>query len=116
MPDTVPGHPELKPDIARITNRVLAMFTRLIITSTTDGVHAINSFHPLGRAVDLGTEPYNKRYQDDAAMWIARNLTLFLVEGIHNIGLSVKHGKNVPVTYWGEPTWSNHRNHIHLAA
>lgn len=51
---------------------------------------------------------------DGQAQWITQHMTGKLAEGIHNRGLSVKNGNQVPSSYWGTTTWNNHTNHIHL--
>jgi hypothetical protein len=115
---TVPGHPELKPQIAQITNVVLAKFPGLQITSTISGTHADHSYHYIGEAVDISGPP---ALMDQAAAWISQNLSGSLLEGIHNGGsaasdLSVKNTKSVSDAFWGAVTWAGHTNHIHLAA
>jgi hypothetical protein len=106
------SHPELKPGIRAAAAVVMAGFPGLQITATTNGTHANNSYHYKGRAVDLAgsTQEMNR-----AAKWIAKLMTGTLTEGIHNPGLSVDNHHSVPSSFWGEPTWSEHANHIHLA-
>jgi hypothetical protein len=111
-PAGVPGHPELKSGISSVTNQVMQQWPSLTISSTTGGTHVSGSYHYEGRAVDLVAD---SSYMDNAAQWIANNLTSQLTEGIHNPGLSVKNGQTVPSSYWGSATWAEHVNHIHLA-
>jgi hypothetical protein len=116
--NTVPGHPELKPEISRIVNQIRAQFPELTIESTYRA--GGTSYHATGQACDLGTHPYDQGLQDRAGAWIAANLTGQLLEGIHNAAsgpsLSVKNGKTVPTSTWGTDTWAAHRNHCHVAA
>jgi hypothetical protein len=44
------------------------------------------------------------------------NMVQYLLEGIHNPGLSVKNYKRVPSGFWGSGTWAGHADHIHMAA
>jgi len=91
---------------------VLKRFPQLMVTSTTGGGHAANSYHYRGMAVDIGGAVDVMRR---AAAYIKRSMGASLTEGIHNPNLSVKDGKSVPSSFWGATTWANHANHIHLA-
>lgn len=108
----VPHHPELKPAVSAVVAAILARWPKLVITSTTRGTHAENSLHYEGRAADLAAT--DRSYEHEAAAWIARNLTHFLTEGIHNPNLSVKNKKSVPPSFWGSATWNEHTTHIHV--
>ncbi len=118
---SVPGHPELKPGISEVVNAILEQFPDLEITATTNGEHAENSYHYLGRAADIASGDYS--LMNKAAAWInSSGLWQHLTEGIHNPGtesgsdlLSVKDQKKVPPSYWGAETWAEHTNHIHVA-
>jgi hypothetical protein len=91
---------------------ILDRFPGLIITSGTGGNHARNSFHYRGDAVDIGGP---QGVMDQAARWARGAIGGSLAEGIHNPGLSIKYGKDVPSGFWGANTWAAHRNHIHIA-
>lgn len=105
--------PELKGGIASVGATVLENNPGLSITSTTGGTHATNSYHYRGMAVDLGG---SAETMANAVTYIkGSGLTTTLAEGIHNPGLSIKDGKDVPPSFWGQETWDNHTNHIHLA-
>jgi hypothetical protein len=118
---SVPGHPELEPGISEVVNSILKQFPKLVITSTTGGTHATDSYHYLGRAADIASGDYS--LMNEAAAWInSSGLWQHLTEGIHNPGsedssavLSVKDQKKVPTSYWGAETWAAHQNHIHVA-
>lgn len=89
------------------------------------GHHAPGSLHYMtfpgtnsGRAFDA----YGPAWRMRAYAW---HLRVFyktrLAEGIYSgaqrgRNLSVKHGRNVPASYWGDATWSGHANHVHVAA
>jgi hypothetical protein len=92
---------------------VLEKYPQLVVTSTTSGGHAKNSYHYKGEAVDIGGPA---AIMNAAAQWIARStLGRQLTEGIHNPGLSIKDGRRVSPGFWGATTWAAHANHIHLA-
>ena len=110
----VKGHSELRSNISSVVNTIMQQFPKLQITSTISGSHAHASYHYFGEACDLASGDY--AYMQQAAAWIAANLTPYLTEGIHNPGLSVKNGKPVSSSFWGASTWSEHANHIHVAA
>lgn len=69
-------------------------------------------YHGRGLALDLAGPPGT---MNTAATWIAQNMGGSLLEGIHNPGLSVKNGANVPPGFWGAATWADHADHIHIA-
>jgi hypothetical protein len=74
-------------------------------------VHAPGSLHYLHRAADIsGLEASMHQF----CSWVARTHGSQITELIHNPGCSIKNGKDVPSTYWGEKTWQAHRNHVHL--
>lgn len=110
--ERVSGHPELKRGVSVAVNLILKRWPRLIITSTTGGVHAAGSLHYKGEAADLAAN--DQTYMSEAASWIFDHLERYLTEGIHNPDLSVKDAKAVTSNYWGEPTWAEHLNHIHV--
>lgn len=105
-------HPELKPGVAKVTETIMLHFPQLSITATTNGTHVSDSYHYLGRAVDLAGPA---QVMDQAATWIEQNLGHVLTEGIHNPGLSIKDKHSVPSSFWGSETWAAHANHIHVA-
>jgi hypothetical protein len=102
----------LQPAIRNLSNRLDRMFG-LTTTSTTGGGHATNSYHYRGLAADISGSPQAMaratRYIRSSGIWHS------LLEGIHNPGLSVKNGQNVPAGFWGANTWADHMDHIHLA-
>lgn len=102
----------LKPAIRNLSTRLDKMFG-LVTTSTTGGGHAANSYHYRGLAADISGTPQAmaraSRYIRSSGVWRR------LLEGIHNPGLSVKNGQNVPPSFWGANTWADHMDHIHLA-
>jgi Rv2525c-like, glycoside hydrolase-like domain len=104
-------HPELRPEIVSVVDQVLARFPDLVITSTSGGNHAANSYHYSGRACDLAGAD-----MDAAGQWIHDHLEGTLLEGIHYPNLSVKNKGEVPGGFWGDASWRSHSNHIHLAA
>lgn len=74
-------------------------------------VHAPGSYHYQHRAADIsGTEQAMRRFCD----WALRTHVGDIAELIHNPGASVKHGRQVPSSFWGG-AWEEHRNHVHLA-
>lgn len=105
-------HPELKPGIAKVVETIMLHFPQLTITATTNGEHVSNSYHYLGRAVDIAGP---SQVMNQAAKWIEENLGHVLTEGIHNPGLSIKDKHSVPSSFWGSETWAAHANHIHVA-
>jgi hypothetical protein len=46
--------------------------------------------------------------------WVVANYQARIAELIHNPGCSIKDGRLVPPSYWGDTTWQAHRNHVHL--
>src|SRR4051812_8937566 len=114
-------HPELKPAITALAQRVVDKWPKLVVTSTTGGGHSKNSLHYSGRAIDLAV-PYAttpvaaaNAYMTHAARWVKGHLTDELAEGIFNPALSVANQRPVASSYWGAQTWAAHNNHIHLA-
>lgn len=105
-------HPELKSGILQVLYAVLKEFPALSVTSTTGGGHATNSYHYKGRAVDIAG---STAVMGSAANWIRANVGKNLTEGIYNPSLSVKNQQSIPNNFWGEATWNNHIDHIHLA-
>lgn len=97
--------------VANVAGAMLKQFPGLSVTSTTSGTHATNSLHYLGEAVDLAGGASTMLA---AAGWTGRTYGRSLEEGIHDPNLSIKHGANVPSSFWGEPTWADHANHIHV--
>lgn len=94
-----------------VANRVMNRFPGLGVTSTLRAGDT-GSYHSLGEAVDLAGPP---GLMSQAAQWINATMGGSLLEGIHQNGLSIKNGKQVPSSFWGANTWAQHRNHIHLA-
>lgn len=99
--------------VLNAATKILQKFNDLVITSSTGGQHAKNSFHYLGEALDIsGSLQSMKR----AAGWVkSSGLYKSLIEGIHNPNLSVSAGKSVNPSFWGADTWAQHANHIHIA-
>lgn len=86
------------------------------------GGHSSTSYHfrvfpdGTGKAFDV----YGPRWRMARFLrWLRRSgQHAHLSEGIFNgrvYKLSVLHGAHVPSSLWGETTWRNHRNHIHIA-
>lgn len=105
-------HPELHLGIRNVVAQLIAHFPTLQITATTNGRHAHNSLHYVGRACDLSADA---RTMEAAAAWAAKYLTPLLTEGIHNPNLSVKNHRHASPSIWGSTVWSEHANHIHVA-
>lgn len=103
----------VKAGIRNVADAVMGKFPGLVVTSTTGGTHANNSYHYLGEAVDLGGPA---ALMNRAGTWIQAHMAGSLLEGIHNNTLSVKNGRPVSAMFWGPQTWAGHLNHIHLAA
>lgn len=97
--------------VANVAGAIMAQFPGLSVTSTTGGKHATGSLHYLGEAVDLAGPSATMLA---AAGWTGSTYGRMLAEGIHNPNLSIKSGRTVPSSYWGEPTWAEHANHIHV--
>jgi hypothetical protein len=93
-----------------LAQTVLGRFPGLSITSAYRPGDP--GYHGKNEARDLGGD---SRTMLQAAAWIGSHFGRSLTEGIHNPNLSVKYGKNVPPSFWGEPTWAEHANHIHIA-
>jgi len=97
-----------------IKNFAAFLMNRYSGLSLSDGYatsgHEPGSLHYSGQAVDLIGGDMNNE-----AAWIGAHYGSELTEGIHNPTLSIKDGQHVDPSYWGEPTWAEHRNHIHLA-
>lgn len=113
---SVTDHPELQPGISAIVATILKKWPGLGISSTTGGGHAENSLHYSGRAADLAApmDAAGIKYMLDAAGWIKQKIGADLTEGIHNPNLSIKYGKEVDPSLWGESTWLDHLDHIHV--
>lgn len=97
--------------VASVAGAILSQFPGLSVTSTTGGTHATNSLHYLGEAVDIAGPSSTML---SAASWTGSTYGRMLAEGIHNPNLSIKSGHTVPSSFWGEPTWAEHANHIHV--
>lgn len=110
--DKLAGHAEVHTGVAIAVNLIRHYFPGLQVTSTTGGVHAANSLHYTGHAVDVASG--NQGEMDRAGAWAAQHLKPYLTEGIHNPTLSVKDAGKVASSFWGEPVWGEHRNHVHL--
>ena len=81
----------------------------LAMTSYTGGRHAAGSLHYSGRAMDFAGDP-------GAMSRLAASLEgTRPTELIHAPGFSMKSGRRVPPSYWGEETWNNHFDHVHVA-
>lgn len=97
--------------VEQLAQIVMKQFPGLVITS---GYRPGDpGYHGLNEARDLGSGSYP--LMNRAAAWVGSHYGRSLTEGIHNPNLSIKYGHDVPDSYWGEPTWSEHLNHIHLA-
>jgi hypothetical protein len=106
-----PGLGGVHAGVASVASALLRQFPGLSVTSTTGGTHAGSSLHYLGEAVDIGGSA--SRMLAGAA-WLGKTWGRSLEEGIHNPNLSIKHGHPVSPSFWGEPTWGEHANHIHI--
>jgi hypothetical protein len=74
-------------------------------------VHAKHSLHYAHRAADIsGLERNMRRFCD----WVSRTSGPQVAELIHNPGCSIKNGRVVPPSVWGEKTWKAHQDHVHL--
>ncbi len=71
-------------------------------------------YHGKGEALDVGAPGDNPGQLAQVAAWIGSNYSNS-TELIHNPNGSIKFGKSVPPSFWGEPTWSQHANHVHWA-
>jgi len=71
-------------------------------------------YHGKGEALDVGAPGDNPAQLAQVAAWIGSNYSNS-TELIHNPNGSIKFGKSVPPSFWGEPTWSQHANHVHWA-
>lgn len=101
----------LAPAVSRLANTLASRFG-LTITSTTGGQHAPGSYHYRGLAADLGG---SNAAMSAASSWLMSSGTYrSLLEGIHDPGLSIKNGQQVPSSFWGA-VWGQHANHIHIA-
>jgi hypothetical protein len=109
---TGPRGSGLHQGIVRVGDAVLNRYPGLQVTSTLRPGDS-GSYHSIGEAVDIAGPP---GLMSAAASWIKTHLGSQLLEGIHNTGLSIKNGANVPPSFWGARTWAQHANHIHLAA
>jgi uncharacterized protein YutE (UPF0331/DUF86 family) len=98
--------------VRRAVEMILRRFPGLLVTSTTGGGHAANSYHYRGMAVDISGA---SEIMNAAARWIRSSMGKSLTEGIHNPGLSIKNGQQVPPGFWGGTVWGQHANHIHIA-
>ena len=105
--------PGVATGIGGIAQSIIGRFPGLVITSTTGGTHAKNSYHYRGMAVDIGGPG---GLMNAASDWIRQTYGNVLIEGIHNPNLSIKNGQPVPPSFWGGGTWAGHANHIHIAA
>jgi hypothetical protein len=112
----LPGHPELRGGVSAAAESVMQAFPGLSVTATTNGTHAKNSLHYSGQAVDLAApmNPAGISLMDRASAWAAKHIGASLAEGIHDPNLSISNGANVSPSYWGDKTWKEHLNHVHL--
>lgn len=106
------GRVGLQPAVKRLGDQLTRQFG-LSVTSTTGGGHAAGSYHYQGLAEDLAGAP--GAMAAASRYLITSGAYRSLLEGIHNPGLSVKDGKQVPPGFWGGKTWADHGDHIHLA-
>lgn len=78
-------------------------------------VHAPNSLHNSGRAVDV-TFPKPQGMDAFANMLVAQYgaqaFTELIWNGPHPV--SIKNGRQVPPSFWGASTWANHKDHVHI--
>lgn len=75
------------------------------------------SYHDIGQAIDISIA--DQGVYDRAIAALAPHISTF-AEGIHqgqvgHASFSIKNGKPVPSEFWGQPTWDQHLNHIHVA-
>jgi hypothetical protein len=103
------GPSGLQSGIHNMAAYLMGRYPGLSVSSTTGGTHATNSLHYSGQAVDLVGGG-----MDSIGSWISSNLYHDLAEGIHNPTLTVKGGEHVPSSVWGQKTWNDHKDHIHL--
>ena len=68
--------------------------------------------HGKGQALDVGAPGDNAGQLAEVAAWIGSNYSNS-TQLIHNPNGSIAGGKAVPPSYWGEPVWSQHANHVH---
>lgn len=106
------GRVGLQPAVKRLGDQLTRQFG-LSVTSTTGGGHAAGSYHYQGLAEDLAGAP--GAMAAASRYLITSGAYRSLLEGIHNPGLSVKDGKQVPPGFWGGKTWADHGDHIHIA-
>jgi hypothetical protein len=99
------------PGVANLAKQVIQRFPGLVITSALRPGDP--GYHGKGWARDLGG---SVGLMNRAAAWMNQNMVQYLLEGIHNPGLSVKNYKRVPSGFWGSGTWAGHADHIHMAA
>lgn len=97
----------------------------LIVTATTNGLHAAGSFHKLGRAVDLGLVPsevgtskghrrlVNFQRDEFEAFEAGQRPNLKELIGPDN-NMVVLKGKHSPLAN-GSPLENQHDNHVHEA-
>jgi hypothetical protein len=117
--DLFDGRPSnVNPNVRDVIRRMKSHFPGMIVYATTNHDKYTSSGnvsdHYAGNAVDMSSGDYGLMRR--AAAWVmSSGLYRRLKQGIHNPNLSVNDGKVVPSSYWQEPTWSQHLNHIHLA-
>lgn len=73
-----------------------------------------SGYHGKSQALDVGAAGNDPSRLAEVAAWIGSNYSNS-TELIHNPNGSIKYGKAVPPSFWGEPTWSQHADHVHWA-
>ena len=115
------GYPQPNSRVAQMANCILAQFSQLHVSSTIRaGTDAGTCSHADGNAVDISDGTGGSTYMDNAAQWVSDNFSSVLCQGIHQgihgeVILSCSGGQNVPASYWGQSTWDEHVNHIHIS-
>lgn len=106
-------YPDTHDPVRKVVAKILVANPEMYVTATTGGNHAVNSYHFMGRAYDLGANSQGPK--DRCGKWCNDNISSRLTEGIHNPNLSVKFGNRVSASFWGSSTWSGHVDHVHVA-
>lgn len=94
---------------------VKSKFPSLTLTS---GHRNTNDYHGTGQAADFSNGSGNTDEQLAFANYMADNHLSDLLELIYidpRFGRTVKNGKFVPDSFWGEENIAAHKNHVHVA-
>lgn len=92
----------------------------LTVTATTNGQHAKNSYHYLGRAVDFGGPLNQQGYKRMAALAESAlqhpgDFKEVIYTGPGTTGYSILAGRVVPNSSLSKSLFQEHTNHVHLA-